>query len=283
MTHAILASTNKPTIKIKTLSESKLIKRYYALNPAFRKTFVQTSLILRNIRQTLVVALPYELITHIHSFCIPSEFDGTIESLILLTPLDELNALLVQLGTSLENELTAIRAMRDTAIDKEEDTDLEIGQKYFDYQYGEKPIDQFHNLLKEFGKLPSQINADPRIKKAFVNDNFMSFWENIALSMLFILTILTKQMTRLPSNIQTLRELEKLILKEFSLTSLPPQIGKLSKLTDLDLSGNHLTFLPREIDHLTNLKTLLLDNNAFTDETKEALRKRFAHIQILVI
>ena len=67
--------------------------------------------------------------------------------------------------------------------------------------------------------------------------------------------------TRLPSEIGSLTNLQRLFLDENQLTELPAEIGQLSKLSSLWVNHNQLTHLPAEIGRLSNLRSLSLGSN----------------------
>jgi Leucine-rich repeat (LRR) protein len=69
------------------------------------------------------------------------------------------------------------------------------------------------------------------------------------------------QLTTLPAEIGSLRNIKFLYIKENQLTTLPPEIGQLSNLTTLHLGSNQLTTLPPEIGQLTKLEELYLTDN----------------------
>lgn len=69
------------------------------------------------------------------------------------------------------------------------------------------------------------------------------------------------QLTTLPAEIGSFKNVESLYIKENQLTTLPPEIGQLSTLTNLHLNVNQITALPPEIGQLTNLEYLDLQSN----------------------
>ncbi|XP_034832244.1 uncharacterized protein [Maniola hyperantus] len=67
--------------------------------------------------------------------------------------------------------------------------------------------------------------------------------------------------SRIPSDIGKLNNLESLYLSGNDITKLPREISKLSRLKCLDLSGNRLQYIPDEIGEMRSLKFLILDEN----------------------
>ncbi|XP_047511600.1 leucine-rich repeat and IQ domain-containing protein 4-like [Pieris napi] len=67
--------------------------------------------------------------------------------------------------------------------------------------------------------------------------------------------------SRIPSDICKLSNLESLYLSGNDITELPREISKLCSLKCLDISGNRLRFIPDEIAEARNLKFLILDEN----------------------
>jgi len=69
------------------------------------------------------------------------------------------------------------------------------------------------------------------------------------------------RLTKIPSNIGELTELEGLFLHNNELDSIPQSLGNLTQLKILDLSINLLTELPVSIGNLVNLERLVLSYN----------------------
>ncbi|XP_046965853.1 leucine-rich repeat and death domain-containing protein 1 [Vanessa cardui] len=82
--------------------------------------------------------------------------------------------------------------------------------------------------------------------------------------------------SRIPSDIGKLNNLESLYLSGNDITELPREISKLTRLKCLDLSGNRLRYIPDEIGEVRNLKFLILDEN----ELRE-LPLRIAELRML--
>ncbi|XP_045448384.1 leucine-rich repeat-containing protein 57-like isoform X1 [Melitaea cinxia] len=82
--------------------------------------------------------------------------------------------------------------------------------------------------------------------------------------------------SRIPSDIGKLNNLESLYLSGNDITELPREISKLTRLKCLDLSGNRLQYIPDEIGEVRNLKFLILDEN----EVRE-LPLRIAELRML--
>ena len=152
---------------------------------------------------------------------------------------EKLEEKLSNLGVNLKVEYQAIEDMRSNAygpgvLNGE-------GETYFNLQYGNTPIDQLKHLCLEFGNLPSEINKDTKITKAFVTEDFLKLWKAIEWE-----------------NVETCR---KFSCKDKSaLSRVPNIIGNLKKLESLSLSDNQFESLPPEIGQLENLESLYLDN-----------------------
>ncbi|XP_050350984.1 leucine-rich repeat protein soc-2 homolog isoform X1 [Nymphalis io] len=67
--------------------------------------------------------------------------------------------------------------------------------------------------------------------------------------------------SRIPTDIGKLNNLESLYLSGNDITELPREISKLTRLKCLDLSGNRLRYIPDDIGDVRNLKFLILDEN----------------------
>ncbi|CAG9562071.1 unnamed protein product [Danaus chrysippus] len=67
--------------------------------------------------------------------------------------------------------------------------------------------------------------------------------------------------SRIPSDICKLDNLESLYLSGNDITELPREISMLGRLKCLDLSGNRLRYVPDEIGDMGSLKFLILDEN----------------------
>lgn len=76
-------------------------------------------------------------------------------------------------------------------------------------------------------------------------------------------TVLNNKISKIPSSIGKLTNLNFLDLSRNQLAKVPKEIGKLSKLKVLNLDGNKLQNLPIEIDQLENLTKLNLNANPF--------------------
>jgi leucine-rich repeat protein SHOC2 len=79
------------------------------------------------------------------------------------------------------------------------------------------------------------------------------------------LILSSKQINKLPDNINHLTSLYSLDLSFNQLTNLPEGIGNLTSLNCLDLDANKLTNLPESISNLVNLKCLALSGNPLSD------------------
>jgi len=93
------------------------------------------------------------------------------------TPLEELEAALVELDMDIELAYDAIRDMRESAAytdirDDSRSISKIGGSKAFDRHYG-IGIEAIKNLYLEFGKFPDDINRGPKINKQFVNKGYL--------------------------------------------------------------------------------------------------------------
>jgi Leucine-rich repeat (LRR) protein len=79
-----------------------------------------------------------------------------------------------------------------------------------------------------------------------------------------------------PSFIEKFTGLEGLYLTDQNISAIPAEVGKLTKLKELSFGGCQLTEVPDFIFELKNLKELILFSNPFSEEYKEALKKKCA-------
>ena len=89
------------------------------------------------------------------------------------------------------------------------------------------------------------------------------------LSELEELYIKSNLITSLPSSIQYLSNLRVLELQQNNLVSLPPEIGELKALSTLDVSWNKLELLPRSVGKCSQLKVLVVSHNKLTSLPQE--------------
>lgn len=82
--------------------------------------------------------------------------------------------------------------------------------------------------------------------------------------------------SRIPSDIGKMYNLESLYLSGNDITALPKEISKLIRLKCLDVSGNRLKYIPNEIGEVINLKFLILDENEIQE-----LPLRIAELRML--
>ena len=66
--------------------------------------------------------------------------------------------------------------------------------------------------------------------------------------------------TRLPKEIRSFSNLQRLVMIHCCLREIPKEIGLLTDLIHVDLRGNNLYALPDEMTNLTKLRVLKLDN-----------------------
>jgi Leucine-rich repeat (LRR) protein len=83
-----------------------------------------------------------------------------------------------------------------------------------------------------------------------------------------------------PPELERMRNLEVLSLKNNSITALPPTIGNLKSLERLDLRNNNLTDVPNEISQLTALRSLQLGGNRLPASALEKIRRLLPHTSV---
>ena len=81
------------------------------------------------------------------------------------------------------------------------------------------------------------------------------------------------QLSRIPSEISHLRNLQELDLRNNQLRSVPPELGQLSSLQALYLHDNQLRSVPPELGQLSRLQALLLDSNQLRTPPPEILAR----------
>jgi uncharacterized protein YkwD len=85
----------------------------------------------------------------------------------------------------------------------------------------------------------------------------------------------------LPSEIERLKDLEKLDVSGNNMTGIPAEIGKLEKLEELDYSDNEITGLPLEIGNLKNLKEFDLSGNEYSEEDLDKIKKELPNLEVI--
>lgn len=75
--------------------------------------------------------------------------------------------------------------------------------------------------------------------------------------------------------------IQELYVRESQLSSLPPEIVSLKNLKQLDLSFNKYTTLPAELSQLVKLQTLNLLENQFGDAEKDKVKKMLPNTKVL--
>jgi Leucine-rich repeat (LRR) protein len=75
--------------------------------------------------------------------------------------------------------------------------------------------------------------------------------------------------------------IQELYVRESQLSSLPPEIASLKNLKQLDLSFNKYTTLPTEVSQLGKLQTLNLLENQFGDAEKDKVKKMLPNTKVL--
>lgn len=126
------------------------------------------------------------------------------------------------------------------------------------------------NLLLDrnhFTHLPATISSLSQLQRLQINQGWRitSLPENLEdLKALTELSIRENELTSLPNSICQLTALKRLDLWRNKLRQLPPDIGNLSELESLKVQENQLTSLPDSIGSLTNLETLNIQLNKLT-------------------
>mmetsp|Transcript_34280 Transcript_34280/g.76047 ORF Transcript_34280/g.76047 Transcript_34280/m.76047 type:complete len:390 (-) Transcript_34280:2214-3383(-) len=110
-------------------------------------------------------------------------------------------------------------------------------------------------------------NCNPRSKlpEAWKSAEFKR-WEGVRMEngQVTGLAINGLQVTVVPPELGSLRNLKALLLSNNGITSLPTTVGNLVHLTYLLVDGNHLTSLPQEVTQLSQLQTLWAQDNNLT-------------------
>lgn len=78
----------------------------------------------------------------------------------------------------------------------------------------------------------------------------------------------------LPSEIGNLQKLQVLEISNNTMTGLPAELGRLSELRILDASNNQLTGIPHELGNLQKLELLDLSGNDISKQDIEIIRTR---------
>ena len=120
---------------------------------------------------------------------------------------------------------------------------------------------QYYRLLNnDYGNILEKIFIKKSFKQTYIDcyeldifrikynvtDNLVNFFSIDGLSLLF------KQITKLPESIGQLVNLQILLLDNNQITMLPESIGQLSNLQELWLGDNQITVLPESIWQLVN-------------------------------
>lgn len=88
------------------------------------------------------------------------------------------------------------------------------------------------------------------------------------------LNVSSNQLTgALPAEIKNLKKLKILNLSNNLMTGVPAEVGQLANLEILNLANNQLTGLPYELGNLKNLKTLDLSGNNYAQQDLDVILK----------
>ncbi len=216
----------------------------------------------------------------------------------------ELRAFLLKHGISPRKEYHAIKEMCNMA--NGEDISPEDGQKYFHLQHGATVEEQCLNLMIEFDQLPSEILANKKIEKRFVNETFIKQWDyiegypdtkpdcsystykvNMETSGIDpreesnILLRGVRELHRLPSNISKHSAVVDYIkLCSSKVMTLPASFSKLHKLATLKLSGSPMENVPQIIEDMPTLISLTFSCNEIAS-FPPSIKKTLKHIVCL--
>lgn len=78
----------------------------------------------------------------------------------------------------------------------------------------------------------------------------------------------------LPAEVRHLQDLEVLNISNNKMTGLPAELGQLSKLRILNVSNNQLTGIPHELGNLQQLEVLDLSGNDVSEQDLQIIRDR---------
>ena len=143
------------------------------------------------------------------------------------------------------------------------EAELQQAKEYTSLQDALKEPDKVYKLsLSDISTIPADITKLPNLQALFVGNSKIDLQQAL-------------------TQLQGVKNLQELYIRESQLTTLPSDIGKLQNLRQLDLSFNKFTALPAEIGSLTKLQTLNLMENTFADAEKDKVRKLLPQARIL--
>ena len=125
----------------------------------------------------------------------------------------------------------------------------------------------YDNLLDHKGDFGQSIE----IVNQPIDDFPKSFFNN---SKAIGLTLNRNKLSKLPSQLERFKKLERLDLSNNDFEQFPEVIGELDNLLYLNISKNKLTSLPRDIIYLSKLEEIVLDDNLLENSQKFCLRVR---------
>jgi hypothetical protein len=153
--------------------------------------------------------------------------------------------------------------------------ELTLLPNYFQYDYGNEPIENFTFTTKDEKVIELRISG---------NDVFWLFKfpePVLKLTSLQTLVISFHRIMVLPEKILILSLLKGLDISFNLIQSLPASIGMLTSLKRLNLESNNLELLPEELGCLINLEKLLVGNNNLKTLPKSMSKlKKLKHVSL---
>lgn len=162
--------------------------------------------------------------------------------------------------------LLELKALLVVAVLKESSEEFFAAEPLFDFIKQNKSIWKAEPSAVSENNLPKAIQKAlkaPHIKELDLSGLTLTKLptELFALTELEVLVISHNCLTEIPDEIAHLKKLEKLIADNNQISLLPQKLSALTALQILDLSNNKLTILPDIFANLKNLEALKLENN----------------------